>query len=61
MSPSFSGFSFGMPWQTVDLVGRDARLYMLDQHVEAFGHQLSGLAHARKGLRAVKLDLPGLA
>ena len=32
-----------------------------DQHVEAFGHQLAGLAHAGEGFRAVQLDLAGLA
>ena len=34
---------------------------MLGQHVEAFGDQLPGLAHAFEGVRAVKLDLAGFA
>jgi hypothetical protein len=94
MSPSFSGFSFGIPWQTdvvdrragrlvvaaihqgrgprpvihreleheaVDMLGRHPRLHLAGQEIETFGHELPGLAHAREGLRAVELDLPGLA
>ena len=47
--------------QPVDLLGRHARLDMLDQHVEAARDQLPGLAHALEGGGAVDLDLAGLA
>ena len=47
--------------EAVDLLGGHARLHLVGQHVEAFGGELAGLAHARECLRAVELDLPGLA
>ena len=47
--------------QLVDVLGGDARLDLADQHVEAFGRQPAGLAHAFEGGGAVDLDLAGLA
>ena len=34
---------------------------LVGEHVEAFGHQPAGLAHALEGGGAVELDLSGLA
>jgi hypothetical protein len=45
----------------IDVLGRNARPDLVDQHVQAFGRKLSGLAHAFKGIGAVNLDLPGFA
>ena len=35
--------------------------HMLDQHVETFGDQPPGLAHALEGILAVQLDLAGFS
>ena len=45
----------------VDLVGAHPGPDFRHQHVEALRDQAAGLAHAGEGLRAVQLDLPGLA
>ena len=47
--------------QLVERVGGDAGLHMLDQHVETFGDQPPGLAHALEGILAVQLDLAGFS
>ena len=47
--------------QAVDAVGRHAGLDLVGEHVEAFGGQAAGQAHAREGAGAVQLDLTGLA
>ena len=47
--------------QPVDLFGRHAGRDFGRQHVEAFGDELSGPAHACEGLGIVQLDLAGLA
>jgi hypothetical protein len=41
------------------MLSRDAGLYFIDQHVQAFGRKPSSLAHAGEGFGAVNLDLPG--
>ena len=94
MSPSRSGFSLGMPWQTTWLIevqvdlrvaaihqgrrqravvhartrtraGRSSRSArradLVVEHVEAFGDEPAGLAHAGEGFGAVQFDLAGLA
>ena len=45
----------------VEMVGGDAGLDVLDQHVETFGDQPPGLAHALEGILAVQLDLAGFS
>ncbi len=45
----------------VDARGRHARPHLAIEHVEAFGGELAGLAHALEGGRPVQLDLAGLA
>jgi hypothetical protein len=47
--------------QAVDVVGRHAGLHLVREHVETFGGQAAGQAHAREGAGAVQLDLTGLA
>ena len=47
--------------QPVDFLGRHAGRDFGRQHVEAFGHELSGPAHSCEGLGIVQLDLAGLA
>ncbi len=47
--------------QPVDMLGGDAGLDLAHQHVEAFGREPSGLAHAREGSGPVDLDLAGFA
>src|SRR3984957_2969946 len=45
--------------QPVDALGRDAGFYLRYQHIEAFGRQPAGLAHAFERVGAVDLDLAG--
>jgi hypothetical protein len=50
-----------LEYQPVDALGRYAGGHLVGEHVEAFGHQPAGLAHAGEGIGAVELDLSGLA
>ena len=47
--------------EPVDTLGGHAGPNLAGEHVEAFGDQPAGPAHAFEGLGAVKLDLAGLA
>ena len=47
--------------QPVDVFGRDAGLDLGAQHIETFGSEPPGLAHALESGRAVELDLSGFA
>src|ERR1044072_5123298 len=47
--------------ELVDHFGRQSRLHHVGEPVETFGDEAPCFPHAREGLRAVKLDLPGLA
>jgi hypothetical protein len=42
------------------MIGGDAGPDLADQHIEALGGELAGLAHALEGGSAVNLDLAGL-
>ena len=48
-------------YPAVDVLRRHARFDFTDQHVETFGREPPGLAHALESLRAVNFDLPGFA
>ena len=45
--------------QVIDMFGGDAGPDFIGQHVEAFGREPAGFAHAFEGRGAVDLDLSG--
>ena len=47
--------------EAIEVVGGDAGADVRGQHVERLGRQPPSLAHAGEGVRAMHLDLAGLA